>query len=151
MLSDRRDYKDRVLGVSPVLRLPTNVLFLISGNNFHPKGDLYRRILTTRIDAKTDAPERRSFDIEPLEYCGERRHLLVAAALTLLRGFIVAGQPRTTRDRLASYERWDDLIRQCVLWAADQGIAGLGDPTACIQQAKEQEPERKKAGGIPGG
>ena len=70
--------------------------------------------------------------------------MIVAAALALLRGFIVAGQPRTTRDRLASYERWDDLIRQCVLWMADQGIADLGDPTACIEQAKAQEPERQK-------
>ena len=108
------------------------------------QGDLYRRILTTRIDAKPDRPERRSFDIEPLEYCRERRHLIVAAALALLRGFIVAGQPRSTRDRLASYERWDNLIRQCVVWMADQGIADLGDPTACIEQAKAQEPERQK-------
>lgn len=137
-------YTDRVLGVSQMLSLPTNVLFLISGNNFQPKGDLYRRILTCRIDAKTDAPERRTFKIEPLEYCHEHRQRLVAAALVLLRGFISAGQPRTTRDRLASYERWDDLIRQCVLWMAREGTADLGDPTACIERAKEQEPERQK-------
>ena len=60
-------YTDRVLQVSQMLSLPTNVLFMISGNNFHPKGDLYRRILTARIDAKTDAPERRTFKIDPLE------------------------------------------------------------------------------------
>ena len=59
-------YTDRVLQVSQMLSLPTNVLFMISGNNFHPKGDLYRRILTARIDAKTDAPERRTFKIDPL-------------------------------------------------------------------------------------
>ncbi len=70
--------------------------------------------------------------------------LVAAAALILLRGFIVAGQPRTTPDRLASFERWDDLIRQCVLWMADQEIADLGDPTACIERAKDQEPERQK-------
>jgi hypothetical protein len=117
-------YTDRVLGVSQMLSLPTNVLFLISGNNFHPKGDLYRRILTARIDAKTDAPERRTFKIDPLEYC--------------------TGEPRTTSDRLASFERWDDLIRQAVLWIGAQGIAALGDPTACIERAKDQEPERQK-------
>ena len=133
-----------MLGVSQMLSLPTNVLFLISGNNFHPKGDLYRRILTARIDAKTDAPERRTFKIDPLEYCHEHRQRLVAAALILLRGFVAAGQPRTTSDRLASFERWDDLIRQAVLWIASQGIADLGDPTACIERAKDQEPERQK-------
>ena len=36
-------YSDRVLGVSTIVTLTTNVLVLISGNNFQPKGDLYRR------------------------------------------------------------------------------------------------------------
>ena len=45
---------------------------------------------------------------------------------------------------MASFERWDDLIRQAVLWIAAQGIADLGDPTACIERAKDQEPERQK-------
>ena len=83
-------YGDRVLGVSTILTLPTNVMFLISGNNFQPTGDLYRRLLTTRIDAESDAPERRSFKVEPLSYCTDHRQELVAAALTLLRGFVVA-------------------------------------------------------------
>ena len=117
---------------------------MISGNNFHPKGDLYRRILQARIDPESDSPERRSFMLEPLEYCREHRQTLVAAGLTLLRGFVSAGKPRLTRDRLASFERWDDIIRQCVLWIAEKGIAELGDPTACIEAAKEKEPERQK-------
>ena len=136
-------YSDRVLGVSTILALPTNVMFLISGNNFHPTGDLYRRLLTTRIDAQTDAPERRSFEIDPLAYCRDHRQELVAAALTLLRGFVIAGKPRLTPDRLASFEDWDDLIRQCVLWMAKQGIADLGDPTACIQATKRKSPSVK--------
>ncbi len=137
-------YSDRVLGVSTMLTVPTNVLLLISGNNFQPKGDLYRRILTARIDAQTDAPERRCFKLDALEYCREHRHALVAAGLTLLRGFVAAGQPRTTPDRLASFERWDDLIRQGILWIDKQGLADLGDPTACIETAKAKEPERQK-------
>jgi len=74
----------------------------------------------------------------------DNRQELVAAALTLLRGFVVAGKPRLTPDRLASFEDWDDLVRQCVLWMAKQGIADLGDPTACIQATKKKEPERQK-------
>lgn len=42
-------HSDRVLGVSQMVRLPTNVLVLISGNNFVPRGYLWRRIATTRI------------------------------------------------------------------------------------------------------
>lgn len=137
-------YSDRVLGVSQIVTLPTNVLLMISGNNFHAKGDLYRRVLQARIDPQTDAPERRCFDLDPLQYCLEHRQALVAAALTLLRGFVAAGKPRLTPDRLASFEDWDDIVRQCVLWLDQQGIAELGDPTACIETAKEQEPERQK-------
>ena len=129
-----------------MLSLPTNVLLLISGNNFHPKGDLYRRILTTRIDPESNSPERRCFRLDPLEYCREHRHTLVAAGFTLLLGFVSAGKPRLTKDRLASFEKWDDMIRQCVLWLAQKGVAELGDPTVCIDTAKEQEPERQKLG-----
>ncbi len=139
-------YADRVLGVSQILRLPTNILVLISGNNFIPRGDLWRRIVTARIDPRVEHAERRSFRLDARKHCREHRQELVAAALTLLCGFINAGKPRFTKDRLASFEEWDDLIRQCVLWLNDQGIAELGDPTASIGKAKELEPERQKLG-----
>lgn len=138
------NYSDRVLGVSQMLRLPTNVLVLISGNNFIPRGDLWRRIITARIDARAEHAERRRFALDARRYCRETRQALIAAALTLLRGFIAAGRPRLTPDRLASFEAWDDLIRQCVLWLAREDIADLGDPTASIATAKEREPERQK-------
>ena len=140
------NYSDRLLGASQMLRLPTNVLVLISGNNFVPRGDLWRRIVTARIDAKAEHAERRSFALDARRYCRENRQSLVVAALTLLRGFIEAGKWRSTRDRLASFEAWDDLIRQCVLWMARKEIAPLSDPTASIAKAKEREPERQKLG-----
>jgi hypothetical protein len=141
-------YADRVLGVSQMLRLPTNVLVLISGNNFVPRGDLWRRIVTARIDPRAEHAERRSFALDARRHCRENRQALIAAALTLLRGFIQAGRPRLTPDRLASFELWDDLIRQCVLWLARENIAALGDPAASIASAKEREPERQKLAGF---
>jgi hypothetical protein len=45
-----QQYSDRVLGISKLVKVPTNILVLISGNNFVPMGDLWRRILTCRID-----------------------------------------------------------------------------------------------------
>ncbi|MGA7327334.1 MAG: hypothetical protein WBX25_23300 [Rhodomicrobium sp.] len=141
-------FSGRVLGATQMLSFPTSVMFLISGNNFMPKGDLWRRILTARIDAKTDAPERRAFNLNPLEYCARHRQEMVAAGLTLLRGFIAEGKPRDNDapDRLASFEAWDDLIRQCLIWLGRENIADAADPTACIRIAKEREPEREKLG-----
>jgi hypothetical protein len=115
-------YKDRVLGSSEVPSYPNSTVFLISGNNFRAGGDLGRRILTCRIDARTDNPERRSFELEPLSYCQFNRQKMNAAAITLLRGFVVAGRPKTTTDRLASFEQWDDLVRQCIIWLGTSGF-----------------------------
>src|SRR5262249_43716339 len=146
------EFSDRKLGSSEILTLPTAVMDLISGNNFTPKGDLFRRIITCRLDAKTDAPERRSFSFNPLDYIERHRQEMVAAALTLLRGFVLAGKPRDSAatDRLGSFEQWDDLIRQCVMWLGREGVASdllqdedgnVADPAACIDRAKQNDPE----------
>jgi hypothetical protein len=137
-------YADRVLGASNIVSLPTNVLFLISGNNFVPVGDLWRRILTCRIDAKVEDAHRRNFKVDAKVHVAAHRQAMVAAGLTLLRGFIAAGAPRSTPDRLASFEQWDDMIRQAVIWLGKQGVAPLVDPTDCINKAKELDPDRQK-------
>ena len=143
-------YTDRVLGASSMLSLPVAALVLISGNNFQPSGDLWRRLLACRIDAKTEAPERRAFDVEPFEHCTDNRQEMVAAALTLLRGFIANGSPRATADRLASFEQWDDRVRQAVLWLELQGIlpVAVADPVDVIERAKRTEPERMKLSAV---
>jgi hypothetical protein len=145
-------YSDRLLGGSRMLSLPTALLLLISGNNFRPAGDLWRRLLTCRIDAKTEAPERRAFKLEPFEHCRDNRQAIVAAALTLLRGFVSAGSPRATKDRIASFEAWDDRVRQAVIWIGRQGLmpdgASVADPVNVMERAKRAEPERVKLGAL---
>ena len=51
-------------------------------------------------------------------------------------------------DKLASFEDWDDLVRQCVIWIGAQQLmpkgAPLGDPARSMDVAKEAEPERQK-------
>ena len=145
-------YSDRLLGGSRMLTLPTSVVVLISGNNFRPVGDLWRRFLTVRMDAGVEAPERRSFSLEPFTHCRDNRQKIVAAALTLLRGFVAEGSPRTTSDRLASFEDWDSRVRQAVLWLNSAGLmpegASVGDPVGSIERAKRDEPERQKLAAI---
>jgi len=141
-------YSDRVMGFSQMISLPTRVLVLFSGNNFRPSGDLWRRILTSRIDAKIDQPELRSFPLDAFAHCRQHRQEIVAAGLTLLRGFVAAGLPRTTTDKLGSFEAWDDLVRQAVIWIGSQNLmpkgASVGDPVKAIAVAKADEPERQK-------
>jgi hypothetical protein len=76
----------------------------------------------------------------------------VAAVLTLLRGFVVAGSPRSTKDKLASFEAWDARVRQAVIWIGNNDLmpdgASVGDPVDSIERAKLDEPERQKLAAI---
>lgn len=140
-----RRYSDRILGISKMANLPTNVLVLISGNNFVPASDLSRRVLTCRIDPRVEDAFRRSFELDAVEYCVEHRQKLIAAGLTLLLGFQAAGAPRADgTTALGSFEAWDKMVRQAVLWMSRTGIAELGDPIACINVAKDMDPERMR-------
>ena len=123
-------------------------MLLLSSNNACLTGDLFGRILKCRIDAKVDNPERRSFDFEPVKYCIEHRHDIVAAALTILRGYISAGMPRDpyAGTGIGSFEAWE-LIRQTVLWLQREGIpplsASLGDPIKCVEITKAMDPDQQ--------
>ncbi len=142
-------FSDRVLGTFTKVTLPTKVTVLITANNLRVAGDLVRRVLTARLDAKTENPEGRSFRLHPIEFCEEHRLYLAGAALTLLRAFHVAGRPRDPYmiEPFGSFEAWDAFIRQCIGWLAREGIAvgpgghvELGDPIRCIRAMKADEP-----------
>jgi hypothetical protein len=138
-------YGDRVLGQSAVLDFPNTALFIINGNNFQPMGDLARRVLTSRLDAQMERPDKRSFDLDPAAWVGRNRQPLVRDALTVLLGYQLepAGKRRGA-GRMASYEIWDDTVRQAVLWAGSLGVIELGDPLDAIDTAYGQDPDRAK-------
>ena len=139
LTSDR--YTDRILGVSQSTTLPNRVLLAITGNNLILKGDMTRRVLVARIDPATDTPHAREFDFDPLTQIREHRFDLAAAAITLMRGFLASGaQP--ARGRMASFEAWNDLVRNTVAWVGQEVAADrFGDPMAAVKRALENDPE----------
>jgi hypothetical protein len=139
-----RQYSDRMLGISKMVKVPTNVLVLISGNNFVPVSDLWRRILTCRIDPRTEAAHLRSFKRDALQHVRTHRQAMVAAGLTLLSGFIAAGAPCANPQPLGSFEIWDRLVRQCVIWMGAEGIAPVTDPLIAMNKVKALDPETQK-------
>jgi hypothetical protein len=136
-------WSDRLLGGNTEIEADNRMLVLITGNNLAPVGDIVRRLLTIRIDPQLEASEvwKREFAVDPLDYIVRNRQRLVAAALTLLSGYIAAGRPKAAAGRLASFEQWDDLVRQTVVWLSRQGIAGLCDPTARLAEAAATDPD----------
>lgn len=117
-------WQSRVLSESRNVAVSTNVTFLASGNNLRFNGDMTRRAIVCRIDARTEHPERRRFDIDLKAVVPKRRGKLVAAGLTVLRAYIVAGRPGAKDlEPFGGFEEWSNLVRGSLVW--------LGEPDPC--------------------
>lgn len=132
---------DRVLGKSESLRLPNRVLFLLTGNNLQLAGDLPRRVMICRIDPKTDQPFSREFNVAPLAWTLDNRMSMLSAACTLIRAARTHAE-KPAPGRLASFEVWDDLVRQTVVWV-DTHLrpSEFGDPMDLVREAQAADPE----------
>lgn len=121
-------WRDRVLGRTEMIEFPMLASWVVTGNNVSAVGDTMRRSLRIRLEADSDKPEERSgFKHDPLlPYLRRERPRFVMAALTILRGYILAGSPRQDIPRYGSFEGWSDLIRSSIVWA------GRGDPCAAL-------------------
>src|SRR5262249_37424440 len=98
--------------------LPLNVVFFATGNNLGVRGDALRRIVPCRLETTEERPEERTgFSIpgDLLAYVKEHRGRFVASALTILRAYVVAGQPDQNLAPM-DYPAWCGLIRNAVAW-----------------------------------
>jgi len=146
-------FADRVLGVSENVELPNRALFLVSGNNLVLTGDTHRRILLARLDAQIETPFKREFEFDPLTEVCNNRQALVVAALTIVRAYIAAGRPKVGKGRIASFELWDDLVRQPLCWLRERmmesgrdltDLPKFVDPADSIDRAASENPETSK-------
>jgi hypothetical protein len=144
-------YKDRILGESTTQELPNKALFLMTGNNLVLTGDTYRRVLIVRLDAQQEQPFTREFAFNPLDEVINNRQQMVVAALTIVRAYITAGRPKAAPGRIASFELWDDLVRQPLCWlrkfAADSAHPDLpvfDDPAMSITRSESANPDQAK-------
>jgi uncharacterized protein DUF3854 len=138
----QQEYQDRVLGESLMLHLPTNVLWTATGNNLVFRGDLSSRALLCRIDSCMERPEERTFIIPHLEgFLMKNRGRLVAAVLTILRAYHVAGRPSQHISAWGGFENWSASIREPLIWA------GLADPCKSREAVLADDPEREESFG----
>lgn len=131
-------WQDRLLGGNRAIRLPMRVLFFATGNNLQLVGDLARRCLYVRLETHHERPEERN-DFQHADLLGfalQNRAQFLAAALTILRAYFVAGRPTPAFRPLGSFEGWSRLVRAAIVWA------GRPDPcttTADIPSTHERE------------
>jgi hypothetical protein len=126
----------RVLGLSKTMKLPSTALTMACGNNVVLAGDTTRRAVICRIEPGVERPDTREFDFDPRDEVRAGRPELVAAALTVLRAYVVAGRPAKLKPygSFADY----DLIRGALVWL------GEADPVDTREPLFADDPKRNE-------
>lgn len=122
-------WQGRPLGQTGLVRVPTRTLFIANGNNLQFREDMSTRAILCTIDAGVEKPEARTFDVDLRVEVPRRRGELVAAALTVLRAYVVADRP-AARDLepFGRFEEWSNLVRGALVW--------VGEADPCATRAK---------------
>jgi hypothetical protein len=117
-------WEDRILGVNRMARAPLFVTWYATGNNVLVGADTARRVCHIRLESDRERPEERADFRHPhlLEHVSANRARLLAAALTVLRGYCFAGRPDQGLTPWGSFNSWSRLVRSAVVWL------GLPDP-----------------------
>ncbi len=118
------EWSARVLGGQSSYTGPLLTTWLATANNVMLTTDMVRRVAHIRLVTKEERPEQRTgFAIPGLEeHVRRHRPKLVHAALTILRGWHVAGRPHQAIPNWGSFDGWSSVVRQALVWA------GLRDP-----------------------
>jgi hypothetical protein len=135
----QQEIKIRLLGHSRDVVVPATATFFATGNNLTVSGgELPRRVLISRLDAKTERPELREFQGDAIETAFNERGKLVTAVLTILRAWQVADptvKKLVKAKPLGLYKRWSQRVRLPLIWL------GCADPCDSIEDTRKRDPE----------
>lgn len=134
-------WEGRVLGRSEMLKVPNRLVIAATGNNLEIGGDLARRCVPIRLDAKTARPELRQFHRPEIEsWALDERCELLAAVFTLVRAWESAGRPVPSSGvRLASYQPLVDTVGGILEVAGIEGFLDNRDQIADTTDEETQE------------
>jgi putative DNA primase/helicase len=106
----------------------------LNGNNVRVAGDLVLRTLECRLDAKSEEPEKRTFDFDPIAVVRKDRGAYLAAIFTIVRAFLAAGAPKPdVMHSVAGFEAWARFVQQPLIWL------GMADPCGNITSMREMD------------
>ncbi len=131
--------KTRKLGGNSALdqiEAPTCALVEFTGNKLTASGDMTDRLLICKlfIEKRFDA---KRFKYMPLDsYLLAHRPSLIAAALTVMRGYFATGCPEV-KSRKSRYPEWQRFASDPLVWL------GLPDPVLAFDRAVKGDPQRE--------
>lgn len=117
-------WKDRLLGGNTEVRIPAQVTWLANGNNIRLGGDLPRRSIWCRLDAKVARPWKRTgFKHNDLPgWIDANRGSLIGAFLTLVLAWISEGKPEFSTNVLGGFDDWAKTVGGVLAVAGIEGF-----------------------------
>ncbi len=121
-------WEDRILGRSESIDYPQRACWYANGNNLTIKGDLARRSYLVQLDAEMPHPwERKTTEFRHpnLEkWVSEHRGELLAALLTMVRAWVLAGKPVRCDKIVGGFEEWTQIVGSILSYAGVIGFLG---------------------------
>lgn len=118
-------WSDRVLGETRKITVPARSIWMATANNLEVAGDLPRRLVWVRLDAKMEHPEtRKPEDFRHPDLIGwarQNRGELIHSVLTIVQAWIAQGMPRGNYS-LGSFQSWAETIGGILDVAGVQGF-----------------------------
>lgn len=133
-------WSDRILGGNQWVNLPNYGIWIGTGNNILLAGDLPRRCIWIRVDAEIPRPWLRKdeeFKHPKLKkWVIENRGRLLAAILTIAKGWIRDGRPEWQGQNLGKYEEWCKIVGGVISY---MGIEGFLENLESMYDKMDQE------------
>lgn len=115
--------EQRVLGVSKDANVPTNVLFVITGNNLSFGVDEVSRWMVCRLAPSHIRPEERSFQhADVLQHSLQIRQQVLCDVVGIVAGYL-GQQGAVVPTGGSRFPAWDRLVRCPLIWAGASDVA----------------------------
>ena len=134
---EQRIIEIRPLGTSKTVTIEQRTTWFANGNNIEVARDLTRRTVMCRLDRNDERPELHEYNGRPFERVIRDRARYIAACLTIVRAYIVAGRPGKLAP-LASFEEWSDNVRSALVWL------GRADPCDSMVAVRQGDSKLQK-------
>jgi hypothetical protein len=115
-------FEGRVLGVSRMATVPTNVLIALTGNNLTFGADEISRWLVARLAPRHARPEERNFrHADIVTHALAHREAVLRDVVGIVSGFINSGMRMSLTG--TRFPKWDRMVRQPLIWAGADDVA----------------------------